>query len=151
MSQVKYIFGYDVERSDRFHEVLKNIFENIQQFNWKTFVMGSCSIGILMLMKHVGKTVPRFKKIRAMGPLTVTAFGVILSVILDFGGGSEIPLVGDIPKGLPSFTASDWFPLHSINKLIVVSISIAIVGFMESIASKSLLVSRFLFGYTNRC
>ena len=90
-----------------------------------------------MLMKHVGKTVPKFKKIRAMGPLTVTAFGIILSVILDFGGGSDIPLVGDIPKGLPSFTAGDWFPLQTLDKLMVITISIAIVGFMESIASKS--------------
>lgn len=136
LSQLKYIVGYDVDRSDRIHEVLQNLFENIQDFNWKTFVMGSCCIGCLMLMKHVGKTVPRFKKIRALGPLTVTAFAIILSVILDFDSGDAIPLVGDIPKGLPSFTAGEWFPLKSMDKLLVITVSIAIVGFMESIASK---------------
>lgn len=135
MSQAKYILGYDIDRSDRFHEVLRNLFENIREFNWKTFLMGVCSIGLLMLMKHVGKTIPRFKKIRAMGPLTVTAIAILLSVALNFGGGSEIPLVGDIPKGLPSFTAGDWFPLQTMDKLMLIAVSIAIVGFMESIAS----------------
>ena len=139
VSQLKYIVGYDVDRSDRFHEVLRNLFENIEEFNWKTFVMGSCCTGSLMLMKHVGKTVPRFNKIRAMGPLTVTTFAIILSVILDFGSGDAIPLVGDIPKGLPSFTAGEWFPLQSTDKLLTITISIAIVGFMESIASKLMI------------
>lgn len=142
MSQVKYIFGYDVERSDRFHEVLKNIFENIEEFNYKTFVMGTCGIGVLMLMKHVGKTVPKFKFMRALGPLTVTTFAIILSVAFDFGEESGIPLVGNIPSGFPSFTAIDWFPLQSLDKLFLITISIAIVGFMESIASKFLFVSR---------
>ena len=142
MSQVKYIFGYDVDRSDRFHEVLANIFENIKEFNWKTFVMGTVSIAILMTMKHVGKTVPKLKKIRALGPLTVTVLAIILSVVLDFGGGSAIPLVGAIPKGLPSFTADDWFPLKSMDKLLLITISIAIVGFMESIAIAKTLASK---------
>jgi sulfate transporter 4 len=142
MSQLKYIFGYEVKRSDRFHEVLQNIFENISEFNWKTFVMGTVSIAILMLMKHVGKTVPKLKKIRALGPLSVTVLGIILSVALDFGGGSAIPLVGDIPKGLPSFTAGEWLPLESMDKLILITISIAIVGFMESIAIAKTLASK---------
>lgn len=136
LSQLKYIVGYDVDRSDRLHEVLQNLLENVRDFRWKTFLMGTCSIGVLMLMKHVGKTVPRFKKIRALGPLVVTTFAIILSVAMDFGSDDEIPLVGDIPSGFPSFTAAEWFPLESMDKLLLITISIAIVGFMESIASE---------------
>ena len=55
LSQVKYIFGYDVDRSKKMHVVLKNIFQNIDQFNYKTFLMGTASILLLLTMKHLGK------------------------------------------------------------------------------------------------
>jgi hypothetical protein len=145
MSQVKYIFGYDVERSDRFHEVLRNIFEHIEQFNWKTFLMGTCSIAALLLMKKFGKTVKNknLKVIRALGPLTVTTIAIVLSVALGLDEEKGIPLVGDIPSGFPKFTASEWLPLESTGKLFKVTFSIAIVGFMESIASTLRIVSRW--------
>uniref|UniRef100_A0A7S3DR71 STAS domain-containing protein n=1 Tax=Entomoneis paludosa TaxID=265537 RepID=A0A7S3DR71_9STRA len=141
MSQIKYIFGYDVERSDRLHEVLHNIFVNISEFNWKTFVMGMLSVGLLVTMKNIGKTFPRLKFTRALGPLTVTALGIILAVALDLENRG-IPIVGTIPQGLPSVTVDQWFPVENIDKVFVVTISIVIVGFMESIAIGKTLASK---------
>jgi len=141
MSQVKYIFGYDVERSDRLHEVLQNIFVNISEFNWKTFIMGVFAVVLLVVMKNVGKTYPRLKFMRALGPLTVTTVGILLTVALDLESRG-IPIVGSIPKGLPSVTVDQWFPIQSIDKVFMVTISIVIVGFMESIAIAKTLASK---------
>lgn len=141
MSQIKYIFGYDVERSDVLHEVLHNIFDGIEQFNYKTFLLGFFSVVALVTMKGVGKTYARFKWMRAMGPLTVSVIGIVLNVVfkLDEKG---IPNVGHIPKGLPSFTADMWFPMPDAGSLMVVVFSITIVGFMESIAIGKQLASK---------
>ena len=140
-SQVKYILGYDISSSKRLHELLKNIFKGIDQFNWKTFVIGSLSILALIFLKNIGKTYPKLKWVRALGPLAVTAITIILTVAfrLDEKG---IPIVGNIPSGLPSFTADEWFPIPHFDKLFVVVAGIVIVGFMESIAIAKQLASK---------
>lgn len=141
MSQVKYIFGYDIERSDVLHEVLKHIGEGIADFNYKTFLIGGISVVALLLLKHVGKTNPKFKWVRAIGPLAVSVVSIVLTVIFDLEN-KGIPVVGSIPKGLPSFTADVWFPLDKAGNLMLVVFSITIVGFFESIAIGKQLASK---------
>ena len=141
LSQVKYIFGYDIPRSDLFYEIMKHIFESIDQFNYKTFLMGSISILALVTLKHIGKKYPRFKWVRASGPLTVTVVAIILVVAFDLDK-KGIPVIAHIPQGLPSFTAGDWAPIEDFGKLYMLVISIVIVGFMESIAIAKQLASK---------
>ena len=94
--------------------------------------MGTGSIALLLIMKHLGKTHKKLKFLRAIGPLTVTAFAIILSAALGLDEEKGIPIVASIPKGLPSFTAGEWFPIESnFSELFLVVIAIAIVGFME--------------------
>mmetsp|Transcript_13724 Transcript_13724/g.40146 ORF Transcript_13724/g.40146 Transcript_13724/m.40146 type:complete len:507 (-) Transcript_13724:70-1590(-) len=141
LSQLKYILGYDVEKSKVLHKMLKSIFDNIGQFNWRTFLMGTLSVLALLMMKNIGKKYPRFKWVRAMGPLTVTAF----TILITWAGGLDekgIPVVGDIPKGLPSFTADVWTPIPEISQLMWSVVSMVIVGFMESIAIAKTLASK---------
>jgi sulfate transporter 4 len=141
MSQLKYIFGYDIKRSDVLHELLKHIFSEISNFNYKTFLVGGASVLALLTFKNIGKSYPRFKFIRAMGPLAVSVMTILLNVIFDLEG-KGIPSVGAIPKGLPSVTTDMWFPLDDAGKLMVVVSSITIVGFMESIAIGKQLASK---------
>jgi len=140
-SQVKYILGYDVKRSKKFHEMLRYIFDDISHFNWRTFLMGTLSVIALVTLKNIGKTYPRFKFVRAMGPLLVTAvtLGITWGAGLDEKG---IPIVGAIPVGLPAFTANIWTPIPEINELMVPVISMVVVGFMESIAIAKTLASK---------
>jgi len=141
MSQVKYIFGYEIQRSDVLHEVIHHIFSHIEKFSWKTFLVGTVSTLMLVGMKNVGRTFPKLKWMRAMGPLTVSFLGIILNYAfkLDEKG---IPVVGSIPKGFPTFTGDWWLPIEDMNGLFVVVISIVIVGFMESIAIAKQLASK---------
>jgi sulfate transporter 4 len=141
MSQVKYIFGYEVERSDRLHEIVGNLIANIEQFNWKTFVMGTSSIALLMIMKHLGKRYKSLSIFKAIGPLTITVLSIILTVTLQLNE-KGIPIIAYIPKGLPSFTGREWLPIQYAADLVMIVLSIVIVGFMESIAIAKSLASK---------
>jgi sulfate transporter 4 len=140
VSQVKYLLGYSIPRSDRLQEVLHFLIDGLDKFNWKSFVLGSLSIAFLVGCKNMASTVPRLKFVRALGPLTITVVTIVLSVLFDFKT-KGIPVVGNIPQGLPAFTASKWFPLSDFSDLVKVVVTIAIVGFMESVAIAKKLAS----------
>jgi sulfate transporter 4 len=141
LSQLKYFLGYDVKKSDRFHIMIQRIFADIDQFNYKTFLVGIFSTFALLLMKHLGKTYPKLKWLRAAGPLVVTVLGIILQVAADVEDRG-IPVVGKIPQGLPSVTADILFPIGNFSTVFIVVISIVIVGFMESIAIAKQLANK---------
>lgn len=137
-SQVKLIVGYETERSDRLHTVLRNLWVNLDQFNWKTFLMGTSSVGVLVLLKSLSRKYPRFKFAKALGPLIVVAVSIVLTVSLGLQN-LGIPIVEFIPEGLPNITIDQWFPVQDFGNLFIVVISIVVVGFMESVAiAKSL-------------
>ncbi|CAJ1945510.1 unnamed protein product [Cylindrotheca closterium] len=141
MSQLKHILGYDIENSKVLHELVGNLADGIGDFNWKTFILGIMSVGVLVGMKTAGKTYPKFKWMRAMGPLTVTVVSIILVVTLDLEN-QGIPIVAEIPKGLPSFTGDLLTPIDRLDQMWVIVVSITIVGFMESIAIAKQLASK---------
>lgn len=103
LSQVKYIFGYDIPRVDTVHETLKDLFDNISKFNYKTFLMGMGAIAVLVAFKRIGTRYPTFKVLRTIGPLTVTVLGIVLVAIFQLNL-KGIPIVKSIPHGLPPFT-----------------------------------------------
>jgi sulfate transporter 4 len=133
LSQVKYIFGYDIPNDKSLHGILKNIFANIEKFNWKTFLLGTSCVFTLMGLKKVAQKYPRLKWTRAAGPLLVTVVCIVLQATIDLEARG-IPIVGYIPAGLPSFTGDIVFPVTNMGNLAIVVLSIVIVGFMESIA-----------------
>eukprot|EP00587_Corethron_hystrix_P002728 CAMPEP_0113319574 /NCGR_PEP_ID=MMETSP0010_2-20120614/13716_1 /TAXON_ID=216773 ORGANISM="Corethron hystrix, Strain 308" /NCGR_SAMPLE_ID=MMETSP0010_2 /ASSEMBLY_ACC=CAM_ASM_000155 /LENGTH=747 /DNA_ID=CAMNT_0000177159 /DNA_START=94 /DNA_END=2337 /DNA_ORIENTATION=- /assembly_acc=CAM_ASM_000155 len=137
MSQIKYILGVSMKGSKQLHYLIGNIIEVIDQFDWKVFLMGSFFIFLLLIMKHVGKTYAKFSFLRALGPLAVTALAIIVTVVFDLDE-KGIPVIGDIPSGLPEISINKWSGigagLVSFVDLIPTVLSISIVGFMESIA-----------------
>eukprot|EP00578_Thalassiosira_sp_NH16_P015676 CAMPEP_0181107796 /NCGR_PEP_ID=MMETSP1071-20121207/17277_1 /TAXON_ID=35127 /ORGANISM="Thalassiosira sp., Strain NH16" /LENGTH=780 /DNA_ID=CAMNT_0023191335 /DNA_START=85 /DNA_END=2427 /DNA_ORIENTATION=+ len=134
LSQVKYIFGYDIPNDKSLHGILKNIFSNIGQFNWKTFLLGTSCTMALVGLKKLAARYPRMKWARAAGPLLVTVISIVLQATVDLEARG-IPIVKHIPAGLPKFTGTIAFEETStMGKLTVVVMSIVIVGFMESIA-----------------
>jgi len=142
LNQAKYILGYNVGRSDHLDELLRDIFANISQFDWKIFLMGLSSILCLLAMKHIGKTYPKFKWVRYAGPLFVTVVTIVVTYAakLDQKG---IPVVGGIPSGMPSVTISAWTPFDP--NIAVTAITCVVVGFMESVAIAKQLAS--IHGY----
>jgi sulfate transporter 4 len=107
VSQIKYIFGYNVPSSSRLQTLIKGLIDGISQFNWKTFLMGSLSVIILVSIKVASQKFPKLSWIRPVGPFLVSILAIILVVTLDLDTRG-IPVVGDIPKGLPSVTITLW-------------------------------------------
>jgi hypothetical protein len=110
VSQIKLIFGYAIPSSDRIQNLIASLIENISQFNWKTFVMGSLSILVLLAFKHMGDKFRKFKWIKAIGPLLVSVVAIVLTITLNLDEWG-IPIIGNIPKGLPKVTVDLWTPL----------------------------------------
>jgi len=140
-SQLKYILGYDVPRSDVLHEMIKNFINGIGEFNYKTFLMGGSSLVVLVVLKYLGRRYPNKEWIRATGPLFVSSLSILVTYLGDLSE-KGLPIVGTIPRGFPSCTAKSWFPLTHFGDLIGPALGIAVVGFMESIAVAKQLASR---------
>jgi len=140
-TQVKYIFGYDIPSDKSLHKMIYNIFANIGGFNWKTFVLGTSCVIILLGMKQIAKKYPKLKWARALAPLFVTVLTILLQLIFDLEERG-IPSVGNIPKGLPSWSGGVAVDIDDLGQVAVVIISIVIVGFMESIAIAKQLANK---------
>lgn len=137
LSQIKYFFGYEVERFKVLHKGVKNLFDNIDKFDWRTFLMGSTCLAILLLLKQIGKHYKRLKWMRAIGPLVVTT----LSILLTWAVKIDIPIIESIPEGLPPVTITEW-KFNDFNDLIIPVLVVTVVGFMESIAIAKQLASK---------
>jgi len=109
-SQVKYLFGYNIKSSSRFQDLIKGLVDGISQWNWKTFLMGSLSIVILLSLKRFSQISPKLKWIRPVGPFLVSILAIVLVFTLDLDERG-VPIVDTIPKGLPSVTVNLWTPL----------------------------------------
>jgi sulfate transporter 4 len=140
-SQLKYFFGYSIAQTEILHHICQELVKGLDQFNWRTFLLGISALALLIFMKEIGKYVPQLKYIRVLGPLTVTIFGIILDAAINLPH-HDIPIVGTIPKGLPSSTIHYWTPIHDFNELAPVVLSVGLVGFMESIAIAKRMASQ---------
>ena len=141
LSQIKYVFGYDIPSDKSLHKMLINIFSNISEFNYKTFLLGTSCVVFLLGMKTIARNYPKYKWARAAAPLVVTVVTIVLQATVDLESYG-IKTVGKIPKGLPKFSGEEAVGIDDIGQLAVVVISIVIVGFMESIAIAKQLASK---------
>lgn len=133
MTQLKYLFGYSIPSDKSIHKMFINIFRDIDKFNWRTFVLGMTCVFFLLFLKKVAVKYPKLKYARALGPLIVTVVTIVLQAAVDLES-LGIPIVGNIPRGLPRFSGGEAVQIDDIGQLAVVVLSIVIVGFMESIA-----------------
>jgi len=125
LSQVKYILGITVPRTDRIYEQLRDLFHNLGGFDWRTFVLGIIGILIHIVVKKVGDKVKPLKFLKVTGPITASIFGIVVVVAFDLAE-KKIPIVKHIPQGLPSVTVSEWGSITDLNQLLPVVSTITI-------------------------
>ncbi|MEX0722253.1 MAG: solute carrier family 26 protein [Gracilimonas sp.] len=123
-SQLKNLLGIDIPRTNYVHEILWNTLQKIGEIEPFTAAIGIGSIATIVLLRKWKKTFPSALVVVGLGTLVTYAFGL---------NESGVAIVGDIPKGLPSFelTSMSWTDFELIFPTILV---IALVGYMESIA-----------------
>ncbi|KAG9145331.1 hypothetical protein Leryth_008266 [Lithospermum erythrorhizon] len=99
--------------------------------------MGSATLAVLLIMKHLGKSKKYFRFLRAAGPLTAV---VLSTAFVKIFRPSSISLVGDIPQGLPTFSIPKEF--GHVKSLIPTSLLITGVAILESVGIAKALAAK---------
>ena len=131
-SQLKHLLGIPIPRSHHIHTILFQAVGKWDQVHWPTLLLGAVAIVLILVLKRVHKLIP--------GPLVAVVLGTVAVVVagLDQSG---MQIVGTVPEGLPGYSA----PLSGFNRwqeLFPIALTIALVGFMESIAVAKAIQAR---------
>ncbi|MCB9266333.1 MAG: solute carrier family 26 protein [Lewinellaceae bacterium] len=124
LSQLKHLLGVNIPRSHHIHEILIGAVERFGEINWATFLIGLGGIALIMGIKRINRAIP--------GPLLAVIFGILAVWGLGLTG-QGVKIVGEVPKGLPSFGIPS-LNMESFSALLPAALAIALVSFMESIA-----------------
>jgi len=123
-SQLKYLMGVELARSQYLHEILWNAAMKLGEINPYTLFIGMAGILIIIAINQLKTKIP--------SPLVVVIFGTI---VVYFGGlaTSGVDIVAKVPSGLPPFSIPtlDW---EMIQKLLPSALTISVVAFMEAIS-----------------
>lgn len=137
LSQAKYFLGYNIERSSKIIPLISSIIAGASDFKWPPFLMGFFILGILLLMKELGKTKKNLRFLRATGPLTAVILGTsFVKIFHPF----SISVVGDVPQGLPKFSIPREFKYAK--SLISTAVLITGVAIMESVGIAKALAAK---------
>jgi SulP family sulfate permease len=123
-SQLKYLMGVDLERSQFLHEILWGAVQQIPEVNLYTFALGVLGMVIMVGTKKISPSIP--------APLVVVVLGVLAAWILGLDSYG-VAIVQDVPSGLPKLQVPD-LDKTAISELFTSAITIALVAFMEAIA-----------------
>jgi len=123
-SQLKHLLGVEIPRSSHIHEILFNAFRQIGQINSTTFMIGTGGIIVIIMLKKYAKNIP--------GPLVAVILGIAVVYGLQLHQ-LGVKIVQEVPQGLPAF-AIPAIDQTAVLSLLPAALTIALVGFMESIA-----------------
>ncbi|MBT8231621.1 MAG: sulfate permease [Saprospiraceae bacterium] len=124
ISQLKYLFGLELPRSVNSLNMIKELFGNIQDINFPSLIVGLIALVIIVGLKKIKSKLP--------GALLVLILGIVATKFLNLTEAG-ITILGNIPKGLPSFTTIDYSWVN-IQKVLPLSIIICIISFIESLS-----------------
>lgn len=131
LSQLKHLMGVKLGRSTAVYEVLLEAGGKIGETSLLTLTIGLASFLIFKILPRIKNGIPA----GLIGVITMTIMSAIFSLHTH-----GLAVVGDIPRGLPSFALPDlktWGALltgeHS-STFIGGALSIALLAFMEAIA-----------------
>jgi len=147
LSQVKYILGYDIPKSPYVQDTLKVLFENIDQFQYMPFILGVIWIATLIGLRKGAQKYPENKFLKIMkplAPLTLCVVGIALMYAAPVLKEDQfkVKVVGSIPGGVDDLWSAPELDLSQGKKLMAAALSIAVIGFMESISiAKALAIS----------
>ncbi len=124
ISQLKYLLGIEVERSNSALLQLKNIFSQIAQTNIWALGVGVVSIFLLLLSK----------KFKSKIPIAFNLIVLTSLVAYIFNLDTYIQTVGEVPSGLPAFHIPEFLTGNILVQLLPLSFVIALISFVESMA-----------------
>ena len=135
-SQVKSLFGLDMPRTSKFLDTAMEAGRNITTMDPLTAAIGLGTVAIILGLRAWKKTFP--------SALVVVGLSILLVFGLDLESAG-LAIVGDIPRGFPTFDTS-FLSVADLQLLLPLIMVIALVSYMESIAVAKTIASRR--GYT---
>ena len=135
-SQLPKLFGLPikVDQFPHYYQYLWQMLLVLPQTHLMTLVMGMFALGTLFILK---KYAPRWPNI-----LITVVLTTIISWTIDYVslGGS---VVGNVPKGLPSFTLPHVsLNFHDLSSLIISAVIIGLMGLVEAISIAKAIASQ---------
>lgn len=130
MSQLKHLLGIEMVRSEYIYTIVGSAVENLPQTHVPTLLLGLAGMVVILLIKRYAKIVP--------GALVAVILGIAAVTVLGLAA-TGMKIVGEVPGGLPvpsmPLDIGDPTPLlANIRALLPIAFTIALVGFMQSIA-----------------
>ncbi|MEL6989042.1 MAG: SulP family inorganic anion transporter, partial [Bacteroidota bacterium] len=123
-SQLKYFFGIDIDRGSNTFNNIQLFFEKLSATNSLNLIFSISSLTILLLFKKF------FRKI----PIALILVVISTALVYYLKWDKQLEVIGTIPSGLPSFSSPVILDKEIILKLIPLSIVIAVISFIESMA-----------------
>ncbi len=123
-SQIKHILGVDIPQSNQFQKLVVNVLTAIPDTNWVTFIVGIAGIILIVLLKRWRPKLPSILIVVVLGILAVYFFG-----LWHYG----VSIVGEVPRGLPSFKLPDFSWPHA-RDLFTMAVTLALIGYMEAVS-----------------
>ncbi len=132
VNQLQHVFGFSTPSEPRFYKTLWYVIIHLSQTHFLTLLLGISCIAILAFSK-IRKRFP--------GALLVVLLGIFAVSIFQLQE-QGVKIVGTVPEGLPTFALPE-LTLVVIQSLLTSAITIALIGYMASIAmAKRLAVSQ---------
>jgi len=146
-SQLRHILGINAD-GHNLYELVISLYSNVNETNWITLLIGLAATGFLFWVRKGLKPAliklglsTRLADIGAKtGPVAAIAVTILLAWAFDLQD-KGVPLVGDVPQGLPPLTLPT-FSLDVWSSLIGSAVLISIIGFVESISVAQTLAAK---------
>ncbi|CAK9075072.1 unnamed protein product [Durusdinium trenchii] len=135
LSQLKYILGFDLPKSQYIYETIYNVIIKIDQTKGMPLLLGILWIAYLLGNKHLAQKYKRLKMLGPLGPLISCLVGTVLIGVFHefFAETYHVKYVGEIPSGIMPLSLDAW-QLDKIPTVLGTAMSACLIGYMESIA-----------------
>lgn len=128
VSQFKNFSGITLISTHTFVEKITEISSSISTIHLITFLIGTISIVLILLLKKISNKIP--------GALVLVVLALLFSYFFNFESYG-VDVIGVIPEGLPP-VGVPTFNFEQVKDLFPIAITLALIAFMEAIAvSKS--------------
>ena len=124
-NQLKNLLGVSaIHRNNKIQYLLYDTFNNLKEVDFITLTIGIIAIVLLILLKRISNKIP--------GALLVVILGIISVVWLKLDKYG-VQIVGEIPKGLPSFSFPK-FEKSTFIHLLPIALTLSFISFLEAIS-----------------
>ena len=132
-SQLKHVLGIPTPNASRLHEIAWATFERLPQTNGYAVLLGVATVALVIVVRRYGRGVPAALVATGLGTLVV-----FLTGWADFG----LPIVGEVPSGLPGF-AVPGLDTGLLRPLVPLAFTIALIGYTEAVSIGRSLQDRY--------